>query len=197
MFSTRKQQENAQYITYYKDGWQDLFIGFGILLAGLFIKTEMAWMPAIFIPIFLPGWQKARNRFLNRRIGSTEFSSHQQIRSQKAIYSTMILLGLLVLVGLAVFYVFATTSSTVNAWLRQYFLIVLGCIFGGSWVYAANMLKLNRFYLYGLLTTVLLAASQFINIDFWQTLTTLGALITVCGSVVLIRFLQEHPIMEG
>lgn len=196
MLSTKKQQENSRYFSYPHDGWQDLFIGFGILLAGLFIKSEMVWMAAIFIPVFLPSWQKARNRFLDRRIGDTEFTPKQQAQSQKAVLTTMIMLGLLVFAGLAVFFIFTMTSSAVNAWMRQYFLIVLGAIFGGVWIYSAIFLKIKRFYLYGLLTFALLAASQFVNMEFWLALSILGAMITIFGTVILIRFIQDHPILE-
>ena len=35
---------------YHQDGLLDLFIGFAILFAGLFLWTEMVWMAGIFIP---------------------------------------------------------------------------------------------------------------------------------------------------
>jgi len=197
MLSTQSERMDPRYFAYHRDGWQDLFIGLGILMAGAFVFGDLAWMPAIFIPILLPPWQAARKRFLDHRLDPHEIPPGQGAMGQKAILTTSILLGLLVLAGVGAFYLFAQASNPALAWMRQYFMLVLGCLFGGVWLLFAWLLHLPRFGLYALLTFGLLAAVQYTGLHFGLALIALGAAILLTGLFVLVRFMQEHPVLEG
>jgi hypothetical protein len=192
---TTNKLEN-KYTLYHKDGLMDIFIGLGVIFAGLFIWTELVWMAAIFIPVFLPSFQAARKRFLQTRIGELEDNQQQVAQAQKLILSITLLLGLLFLAGIGVFLAFDFMSGAVSEWLRQYFLLILGAIFGGVWVFAGWMLKIMRFYLYGAFTFVFLGVAQFLVLPFWLALVMLGGMIVLVGLMVLIRFCQQYPITE-
>lgn len=181
--------------TYHNDGLMDLFIGFAIFFAGLFLWTEMVWMAAIFIPVFLPSFQAARKRFLEPRIGKLPQSSQQQAQNQKALHWVTLLLGVLFLAGIGMFFAYGVMSGPLNDWLRNYFLLVIGAIFASVWLFAAAMLKINRFYLYGAFTFSTLAAAQFTLLPFWVALAILGGLIILVGTIILIRFMLQHPQM--
>lgn len=182
--------------SYHKDGLMDIFIGLGILFAGLFLWTGMVWMAAIFVPIFLPSFQAARKRFVERRIGDLGVDSQQQAQSQKMMFSIILLLGVLMLAGVGMFFTFGLLSGPVSEWLRQYFLLAIGLIFAGVWIFAGAMLKINRFYLYAFLTFAALAIAQFTALPFWLGLIILGGAVALVGLLVLIRFLQQHPLVE-
>jgi hypothetical protein len=185
-----------KYTLYHKDGLMDIFIGLGIIFAGLFIWTELVWMAAIFIPVFLPSFQAARKRFLQTRIGELEHNSQQEEKAQKLILSITMLLGVLFLAGIGMFLAFDFLSGAVNEWLRNYFLLMLGTIFGGVWAFAGWMLKIVRFYMYGAFTFLILGAAQFLPMPFWVALAALGGMIVLVGLMVLIRFRQQYPIIE-
>jgi hypothetical protein len=196
MLSTQSEKMDPRYFVYHRDGWQDLFIGLGILMAGAFVFGDLAWMPAIFIPVLLPTWQAARKRFLDRRLNPEEIPPQDAARGKQAIFYTTILLGLLVLAGLGAFFLFARTSNQGMTWMRQYFMLLLGGLFGGTWLYFAFTLRLPRFGFYGLLTFGILTAVQFTGLHFGLALITLGAAILLTGLFVLVRFMQEHPVLE-
>jgi hypothetical protein len=196
MLSTKSERMDPRYFTYHRDGWQDLFIGMGNLMAGDFVFGDLAWMPAIFIPVLLPSWQAARKRFLDRRLDPQELPLDTGARDQKAILTTSVLLGLLVLAGLGAFYLFTKDSNPAIAWMRQYFMLMLGSLFGGVWLLFAWLLRLPRFGLYGLLTFGLLAAVQYTGFHFGVALIALGGAIILIGLFVLLRFMREYPVLE-
>jgi MFS family permease len=178
------------------DGLVDLFIGLGILIAGLFLLTEMVWLVAIFIPTFLPSFQAARKRFLEPRIARSGVKAQQHIHDQKIFLYTVLLVGMLFLGGIGLFFISDLLSSPFSNWLRQYILLVIGLIFGSVWGFAGIMFKINRFYLYAVLTFSTLAAVQFLNVPFWLSLLFLGGMVTFVGLTILIRFVQHNPIVN-
>ncbi len=178
----------------HNDGLIDLFIGFAILFAGLFLWTEMVWMAGIFVPVLLPSFQAAQKRFLEPRIGELSQNYQQQVQSQKVVFSITLLLGVLLLGGVGMFFAFGFTTGPFNNWLRQYFLLIIGVIFSSVWLFAAAMQKINRFYLYAAFTFMALATAQFTALPFWIALVVLGGLIASVGLLILIRFIEQHPV---
>jgi len=179
-----------------EDGLLDVFVGFGIFLAGLFMWTEMVWMVAIFVPILFPGMQAARKRFLQSRIGNLDHDPQLQARAQKILFIVTFLLGVLLLAAVGMFLAFEEISGPVNDWVRQYFLLLLGCVLAGVWALAAALLKIGRFYLYGVFTLVTFGAAQITTLQFWMALSILGGLIVLVGLLLLIRFVQQHPTLD-
>ncbi len=175
---------------YHKDGLLEIFIGLGVMFAGLFMLAEMVWLVAIFIPIFLPSFQAARKRFLQPGIGSLEHNSMPQAQTKKVFSSVTLLCVALLVAGIGMFFGFGVISGPVNDWLQQYFPLAIGVIFACAWIAAAAMLKSNRFYLYAAFTFATLGAAQFIPLPLWVTLTTLGGLISTVGLLTLIRFVR-------
>ena len=188
-----KQEIDSRYILYHKDGLLDIFIGLGIFFAGLFLWSEMVWMVAIFIPIFMPAFQSARKRFLQPRIGTLDYDPKLQAQGQKILLYTVLMLGVLALAGVGIFFAFGILSGRVNDLIRGSILIILGALFASVWVFAAVMLKLPRFFIYALITFFPLAAAQYTSLPFWAALSLTGGLITLIGFGVFIRFLQENP----
>jgi hypothetical protein len=145
--------------------------------------------------VLTPSFQAARKRFLEPRIGELPQSSQQQAQNQKVVLWITLLLGVLFLAGIGMFFAYGVMSGPLNDWLRNYFLLVIGVVFASMWLFAAAMLKINRFYLYGAFTFVTLAAAQFTALPFWIALAILGGLIILVGTIILIRFMQQNPKM--
>jgi len=187
---------NNTLLFYPGDGLLDIFIGLGILFAGLFLWTGLVWMVAIFIPTLLPSFQAARRNFLENRIGIQALDSHRQVPAQKLQLAMTMMFVVLLLVGIGMLFAFGFMSGSLNEWLRQYFLLAFGLIVAGVWLFAGAVLKLKRFYLYALFTFAALTTAQYTVLPFWLAMALLGGVITCVGLLVLIRFLQQHPIIR-
>lgn len=195
MLSINQSETDARYLLYNQDGMLDVFIGLGIIAAGFFIRTELVWMLAILIPALLPAWQLFRKRFLQQRIGELDFDPQKQARSQRLLLYITLLFGVLVLAGVGVFFAFEAGDGTSNNWARDYFLVISGGVFGILWFVAAILLRVKRYFLYGVLCAAGLATSQFTGIGFPLALILIGSAISLIGTLILIRFIQEHPVI--
>ena len=187
---------NAPLIAYQEDGLVDIFIGLGIFCAGLFIRTELAWMVAIFVPTFLPAFQAARKRYLKPRMNESDHGTQQQVQSQKNVLFITFMLGLLLFAGLAMFYGFGMLTGPVNDWIRHYFLLILGGVFASVWGLAAIIMKQRRYFLHALATLVPMVVAHYTNLPFWMALSLIGGLILLVGLGVFIHFLQTNPIQK-
>jgi uncharacterized membrane protein YqgA involved in biofilm formation len=195
MVTAKREMDNRTSLNH-NDGLVDIFVGFSILVGGLYIWADMVWMAGVFIPVFLPGWKAARQRLNRRRGGELVQDSFVQAQSQKVFLYITLLMGVLLLGGLGLFFAFAFMSGTAVEWLRSYFLLILGAIFASVWGIAALMLRANRFFLYALFTFLPLAIAQYTTLPFWAALTITGGLVLLFGLGVYLNFLQEHPIIE-
>jgi len=178
------------YSSFSEDGMVDIFIGLGIFFAGFFLWAEMVWMIAILIPAFLPSFQSIRKRFLESRVGNLVSNTNQYVINQKITLYVSLIMGILVLIGFWVVFMFELASFPV---IRQNILLVLGMIFVCLWIFAGAMLKIGRFLLYAALTLVVIVAAQLEIIPFWVTFVILGGVIAFAGLLVLTKFLKQYP----
>jgi len=190
------QEFENKFLLYPKDGLVDIFIGVGIMVAGLFMWAEMPWIVGAFIPILLPPFKKSRAQFLYRRIGNLRDEYYGQTQQQKALGYITVLMGALVLVGIGIFFAFSKISGEVNEWLPSNFQLVLGGIFCNVWVVCGVILKRHRFHVYGLLTFTLLASNQLTLFPFWIALVALGGIIALAGLVILLKIHHNYPIVN-
>jgi hypothetical protein len=152
--------------------------------------------PGIFPAIMLPIWISAKKRITMPRIGYVKFGSR---RGGKLL---SIIIGLVV-AGLGAFMVFAFASrSQVWALTLRNMIIPNGMIIIGVAVAAlsglfAYVMGLKRLNAYGLLTLVLFLAGHFIAIPFEYFLLTIGLVIVIHGSVLLMRFIRKYPHTQG
>ncbi len=174
----------------------DIFVGLAILTAGLYLWADMVWMAGIFVPVFLPAWKAARERFVDRRMGAWDHALHLRTQSQKVLLYFTFLIGVFLLAGIGLFFAYGVISGSALEGLRAFFLLGLGGVFASVWVLAAVMLKVNRFYLYALFTFLPLALAQYSSLPFWAALAITGGLVALTGLVVFLNFLQEHPVIE-
>jgi len=180
---------NRYLFAYQKDGLVDIFIGLGVLFAGLFLITEMTWMVAIFVPTFLPVFQAARKRYLEPRLDEVRSDPEAAHQNQKNVRIVTVMMGLLLSAGIAL--LFGILSDSFSWWLKEYFLLSFGIIFAGAWALGAILMKQPRYWLHAFATFIPLTVAQFANIPFWMALSITGGLILLVGLIVFIRFLRE------
>ena len=196
MFTLATKKAENDFTFYQNDGLVDIYIGLGILFAGIFLWAEKFWMAGIFIPVLLPSFQVIRKQVLEPRIGFSFPTSTQQANNHKVNQHLKLLLGILVVFGISILFVFIFLSLSEIDWFRRNYLLVIGMIFSSTWIIAGVMLNIWRYYLYGVLSFVAMVAAQFANLPFWIALAILGGMIAFIGVLILIRFLQQNPIKK-
>ena len=186
---------NNPYNAYYRDGLIDVFVGGALIFIGLFIWVDLIWMGAIFIPVFLPSFRAARNRFLAPRLGDLSDEDLLPVQSQKVMFTVTLLLGLLMLAGVGTFFLF-NASEAFSTWMQSYFLLILGGISAGMWLFAGVMLKLKHFYLHAGVTFAVFCAVQWTALPFEAAFLILGGVVALVGLLIVIHFMQDHPIVQ-
>ncbi|MBN1667855.1 MAG: hypothetical protein JW862_12230 [Anaerolineales bacterium] len=181
---------------FHQDGLLDLFAGLLIGLSGAAMLSEMIWMGGVFVAIFLPLWISARQKITYPRVAHLPTTSKQQARTQKLLFTGMLMLGILALAGAAMFFGFDFLESPAGSWLQGNVLFILGATFGTFWGTIGLVLHQVRMYLYGLLTLLAFSAAQLAWLDFPWALALLGALISLGGLLTLIRFLQRYRLED-
>jgi hypothetical protein len=181
---------------FHKDGLLDLFAGLLILLSGAAMLSELVWMGGVFVAIFLPLWISARQKITYPRVAHLENTSSQQARTQKLLFMSMLMLGILALAGAVLFFGYDFLESPAGTWLRENVLFILGATFGAFWGAIGLVLRQARMHLYGLLTLLAFSAAQLAWLEFPWALALLGALISLGGLLTLALFLQAYPMNE-
>ena len=198
-----REVEKRTYMSYHQDGLIDIFVGIYVLLFGsdilLSTVTEFStWfvLPAVFPAIMVPIWISVKKRITMPRIGYVKFGS----RGTNKLMA--ILLGLTI-AGLGAFMVFSFASrSQVWALTLRNLIVPNGMIIIGisaaaiSSLFAYTM-GLKRLYVYGLVTLALFLTGHFITIPFAYFLLTIGLVIIINGSVLLMQFIRKHPLPQG
>ena len=88
-----KNLERKAYLSYHEDGILDLFIGFNILLFGLWILADMVYLAGAFVAISTPIYTQMKKQITIPRLGYVKFTSSRTAKSQKTI-SLLIIAGL-------------------------------------------------------------------------------------------------------
>ena len=199
-----REVERRTYLSYHQDGLLDIFVGIYVLLFGLGILlmtvTEFSmWfvIPAIFPAVMMPIWISVKKRVTMPRIGYVKFG-YRGANKVMAIF-----LGLAV-AGLGVFMLFGLGASMGNGWaltLRNLIIpngmIIIGILAASISSLFAYTMGLRRLYAYALLTLALLFAAHFAIIPFAYSLLTIGVLMIINGSILLMQFIRKHPLSQG
>ena len=193
MSLTKAKKLDDQYFPNNQDGLPDIFVGLGVFFAGIFLKTELFWMAAIFIPTLMPSFQAARKRFLSSRTDKLDQNHTQTAKANNLKFAVTILLGLIFLTGSILFLSFSFLSNPVIIFLREYFLLMIGLIFSSIWILASMLLKIWRFTIYAGFTLFFMYLAQISIMPFWLSLVAQGVLIGLVGMWTLIMFIQRHP----
>jgi MFS family permease len=193
------EDEREIYLYDPQDGLGDILTGLIILSFGLGLLTEMFWLSAIWVPILIPVWGKLKKRLHAGRFQDEGLTQATGRPANTRLLMMLALGSVTFLVGLVFFTLMLGASDLVwlKSWLYTYFELVLGVMATILLAAVGAINRASRFYLYALLALVLLSAGYLLDIHLGISMTTLGALITLSGLVVLSRYLGEHPVTNG
>ena len=195
MTATSERDLNQKYFFYHQDGLLDIFIGLGILMAGLSLWAGMFWMAGAWVAIFLPMWIAARKSITYRR-AVEELplpEEHNRYPVVVAVLIGLVLMG--VLVGV-VFSFGAANLPSLRTWLSSYIHLVIGLGIALFLIVTAAVMRIPRFTIHAGLVVAVFAAGQWLGWVFWVSMSVSGGLVTLLGAAVLIRFFSRHPLIS-
>jgi len=188
-----KRLERMAYLSYQQDGIIDLLIGWATLAFGVNIAmdssiwTFLGWMPIIFyVPL--------KNRITVPRLGYVKFDPNRGRLSKWTI--SFLFLGFLMLsiLGIVVILLSNWSPSQVVDWIREYPLLFYGLLGLFGFGLAGVISGIRRFFLYALLSLLLMGGGQLLGVDEYIPFFLFGGSILVVGAVLLARFLRSYPI---
>jgi len=187
-----KKLQQKTYQSYHQDGLIDIIIGLAIIGFGLNMAFDnavfsfMGWLPIIFYVPF-------KNRLTVPRIGYVKFSA-----SNKIVFG-LVFGGLLVLLlGVFVFVLSGRNAFSLDlqAWLRQYYMLLFGGVAALCFLGAGLLTGITRLYVYAFLFLFIFAFGTRLNLHpSWYVLFT-GSLIEAVGLWMMVRFLRKYPLPE-
>jgi hypothetical protein len=192
-----KELERRAYLSYHQDGILDMFIGFSILLFGMWMLADMVYLAGAFVAIFTPIYAQVKKQITVPRLGYVKFASSRTAKSKRTIL-------LLVIAGVLAFIpgvlLFITTESGVLAPIQlliEYGMIVIGVAGMVLLAAVAYISEIRRLYAYSALFFAIFTGGYFLSIPFVYYIMMLGAMIMVAGLYLLIRFLRMYPLPVG
>jgi len=189
--------ERKAYLSYHQDGVLDIFIGFNILLFGLWLLADMAYLAGAFVAIFTPIYAQVKKQITVPRLGYVQFAPPRTAKLRK---TTLLLVIAGVLAFVPGLLLFVTTDMGVLApihFLLKYGMIIIGAAGAGLLSAVAYLSDLRRLYPYAALFLVLFLGGHFLSLPFPYYLITLGAVILLSGLYLLTRFLHQYPLPPG
>ena len=185
-----KQIQRKIYISYFQDGLWDILLGVFLIGWGLMVTYDFVaviggiWVAFYFIILGLKRW------LTYPRAG------YIKIPEARKKQIKMVILGAVVfLLGLAVFLLFTTNSRP--EWLDEYFMLMLGAMFALIIVFLAGWWRVNRWYAYAVIVLLAFMSHQWLDTELNLSFFVPGGLITICGLVFLVSFLNKYPKQSG
>ena len=192
-----RELERRAYLSYHQDGILDLFIGFNIVLFGLWILADMAYLAGAFVAIFMPIYAQVKKQITVPRLGYVKFAPSRTAKVKKTTLF-LVIAGVLTLIPGVL--LFATTEMGILAPIQlliEYSMIVIGVAGMVLLAAVAYISEIRRLYTYSALFLAIFTCGYFLSIPFFYYLMTLGAVILLSGAYLLIRFLYEYPLPVG
>lgn len=194
-----KQQED--YLHYHNDGLMDIYVGFGILMIGLGMLTDIYYVFIAILPaVFIPMWRRSKKKYTAPRMKYIHFPEADRIaRRTMALLTGLLMAGMLVFFTGAMVALFGSQSNGLlpvwmQAFLKDNFGLLLGTFGALVLTSIALLYKLKRYFVYAALTLVILTITSALNAPFSLMIASTGITIALFGLVVLLRFKQEYPV---
>ena len=189
--------ERKAYTSYYNDGLLELFTGGTLLLLGVALLFDYAYLFGAIAVIAMTSWAGAKRRITVPRVGIVRFGSERQRRIKKEKFFFMIYFTITLLVGIAAFIVVSRSLETARRIFGAYPLGPIGVIGALALVFLGYWKQIRRFHLYALLTIVAFFGAPHIGIEPPYYLMGLGIVFCMVGVVMLARFLSTYPKPAG
>lgn len=182
------------YQTLSEDGLVDLFAAFGLILVGIGWLYDVVALSAAGPAAIIALWVVARKRISLPRMGSVTLRED----TQKHVSFALLLIAVIGALVLGLFVYFTTVDTDQpNRTLQDFVAALPTAIIALMAIMGWALLRANRFLLYAL--GLLVAAAIVIAMDAEPHVGFfLGAILPlVLGTVTLISFLRNNPVIDA
>jgi hypothetical protein len=199
-----KDLERKAWTAYFDDGILDITAGLFILLFGIGMTTMYTYLAALsWMAIFL--FAAAKKAITVPRVGLVKFSPERERRIKKETLFYVVFFTITAGIGLVFFMAQAFgLPSSLRTIIGELALVTYVLIIAAGLGFVGYWKQIPRFYVYCVLTLVVVLAGLFIDIPEANPLASIGyqflvtgTVILLSGLVVLARFLRKHPTPEG
>lgn len=189
--------EQSAYRAAYSDGIVDVFVGISLLWIG----AVWIWLPdygglaGILPAVFVAAMWSARRRFVEGRTGYVRWAEPRRRWEQRNFIAVLAAGVLMVAFGVGA-YVAVTQSSTDSDVVRALMPGLLAWLLALLAIGLGFLMQTRRAYAYA----AVLAVGGFVTA--WQDanpgwpLLVAGIVITATGTIMLVTFLRDYPVME-
>ena len=188
-----KQFEKRAYLSFFRDGLWDICLGLFLVGWGAGLLWEQAgyggiWFVALYFLVL-----GIKRRWIMSRMGYVKMDS----RVQKLRAESLLLLGVLALLGVFAFVLFSGDSRP--AWLNDYFPLLFSFVLAVPISLVAGWFMVRRYYLYALFVVAGGALTVWLDIEWAHAFFAAGGIITLAGAALLVTFLKSYrkPAAEG
>lgn len=186
--------EKRVYRTYWNDGLLDLLAAVGVLAIGLFWLWDRPIFAAIVPPLLVPLWGPCRQKFIEPRLGSVEFSDNREWRNRQGLW-------LIFLIGAGCF-VLAVGLYLGRDWLAvgrpiDFIAGLPAFLLGGLAALTAVLLESRRYAGYALVLVLAGTAGAVAGWPPGRILVVAGLVILVAAAAIFSRFMRRNPADAG
>lgn len=180
-------------ILYHEDGLLDMVTGVTVLLLALVFLTNPVFIGLIGIPLVL--YIPLKDRVSTPRLGIIHFEPETDTRKRLVVF---MLLGMGTFIVFFLFYRLATDlSPVIRGWLNANEIMIFVILLSGTLFTAGHALNNPRFWIYALISFVLVLAASLLGMRTWGAIGVTGLMMEVVGSYKLFHFLRAYPHENG
>ena len=192
-----RELERRAFLSYHGDGILDIMIGFGLIIAALWIFAEMPWLVGSWVPVMTPIYLLIKKNITVPRLGHVEFSERRKGKTKKTMFALVVFNIILFVGGFGVW--MAMDIGGKPQWLidlLENYMILTGFLgLVASWI-VAFISDLRRFYSYGLMNLAIFTVSGFFKLHIALGMVLLGIIVVLYGLILLLDFSRKYPVME-
>jgi hypothetical protein len=182
-----KKIQRKIYVSFFQDGLWDIFLGFFLLGWGFTVWLDFPWLPgAIFVGFFwlVLGLKKL---ITYPRIGHATPTEQRNRTLKSAIAGVVVLIAVL-------FFIPIVARGEVQ-FLHNYFEFIFGSMIAIAVALIGCWWRIYRWYLYAGMVFLFFIFNQWAGLSFSLSFIMPGGLITLCGLIILYRFLRRYPVI--
>ena len=182
------------YLYYTEDGLADISLGMVVLGFGLLLLLDLPAYVGILGLIPLLIWFMGKGSLVVPRVGSIQPGQIMKKRFLGYFIN-------LCLIGIGVFILFLLGRGSGESFFSTYSLSLFGFVLALGISSLGLLMNAIRFYFYGALVFVAMAAGEFLMSlisafdPFLIGVISAGSVILVAGLVVFIRFMNRYPVI--
>lgn len=181
--------ESKLYSAYWDDGLVDLFFGLGVAAIGASWAFDLVALGAAAPAMLIPIWMKLRRTVVEPRSGFAEFSDARVAKNRQWFWVALAFGVMFLAVGIGT-YLFLRAAP--GELLPRIIPGLPAALLGLLAALGAMAMGVPRGFIYAGVLTICGAVVAVFSLEPHVGMIAGGVLITLCGALVFVRFLQSN-----